>query len=170
MDIRALHDTPQIREGLRDLLVEVVAHGGLVHFLHPLQAVEADAFWNDALAGAARGERLVLGAFDDALLVGTVTLVLASPPNAPHRGEIAKMMTRVSHRRRGVATALLRAAEREAVTRGKMLLMLDTAVEGGSAALYEAEDYQLCGIVPDHALRPHGGLCGTAIYWKSISI
>jgi hypothetical protein len=36
-------------------------------------------------------------------LVGTVTLHLDCPPNQPHRGEIAKLMTRVSRRGRGVS-------------------------------------------------------------------
>ena len=45
-------------------------------------------------------------------LIGTVTLLLDLPPNQPHRAEIAKMMTRLSHRHRGIATALLREAER----------------------------------------------------------
>ena len=44
------------------------------------------------------------------------------------------MMTRVSHRGRGVATALLHAAEALAVARGRTLLTLDTATEEGASA------------------------------------
>ena len=28
--------------------------------------------------------------------------------------------------------------------------------------------FKLAGIIPDYALRPHGGLTGTMIYWKQI--
>jgi GNAT superfamily N-acetyltransferase len=163
-----LNDTPAIRAGLAALLVNVVDHGGSVHFMAPLAQAEAQAFWDGALASMARGERLMFGAFDGNLLVGTVTVILQSPPNAPYRGEIAKMMTLSSHRRRGVARALLRLAERESLKRGKTLLMLDTAAEGGSSALYEAEGFILCGTVPDYAYEPHGGYCAASFYYKWI--
>jgi GNAT superfamily N-acetyltransferase len=166
--ITPLSDTPGIRAGLAALLVDVVDHGGAVHFMAPLSLGEAQAFWDGALASMARGERLIFGAFDRDLLVGTVTVILQSPPNARYRGEIAKMMTLSSHRRRGVARALLRLAERESLKHGKTLLLLDTATEGGSSALYEAEGFILCGTVPDYAYWPHGGYCGTSFYYKQI--
>jgi hypothetical protein len=78
------------------------------------------------------------------------------------------MMTVSSHRRRGVARALLRTAEQEGLKHGKTLLMLDTAAEGGSSALYEAEGFVFCGTVPGHAYRPHGGRCGTNFYYKQV--
>jgi hypothetical protein len=28
--------------------------------------------------------------------------------------------------------------------------------------------FKLSGIIPDYALRPHGGLTGTMIYWKRL--
>lgn len=102
--ITALEDSPQFRRALGELLVETVAGGGSVSFMHPLPLRDAEAFWKDSLASAGRGERIVLGAFDGDALIGTVTLLLKLPPNQPHRAEIAKMMTRVTHRHRGVAT------------------------------------------------------------------
>lgn len=164
--IAPLEDIPEIRGALREILVETVANGGSVSFMHPLAPGAADQFWAGSLAAAGRGERVVLGAFDDGSLVGTVTLLLDFPPNQPHRAEIAKLMTRVSHRRRGVASALMRAAERLAVERARTLLVLDTAAEGGAAPLYEGLGYTLTGVIPDYALKPHGGLTGTLIYWK----
>jgi ribosomal protein S18 acetylase RimI-like enzyme len=111
---------------------------------------------------------VVLGAWDGEVLAGTVTLLLNCPPNQPHRGEIAKLMTRVSHRRRGIAAALMRAAERIAVERGRTLLVLDTATDGGASELYEGLGYSFAGEIPDYALKPHGGLTGTKLYWKRI--
>jgi ribosomal protein S18 acetylase RimI-like enzyme len=75
-------------------------------------------------------------------------------------------MTRGSHRGRGVAMALLRAAERVAVERGRTLLVLDTAADGGASGLYEGLGYTLAGAIPDYAYKPHGGLTATRIYWK----
>jgi ribosomal protein S18 acetylase RimI-like enzyme len=157
-------------EALSDLLIETVVHGGSVSFMHPLAPAEARAFWDRSLAAAAGGERIVLGAFDGASLVGTVTLLLDFPENQPHRGEIAKMMTAVGHRRRGVASALLRAAEALAIRHGRTLLVLDTATEEGAAPLYERLGYTLAGEIPDFALKPHGGLTGTLVYWKRLAL
>jgi ribosomal protein S18 acetylase RimI-like enzyme len=166
--ITPLHASPPIRAALSEILIEVVANGGSVSFMHPLALEVADSFWEGSLAAAARGERIVLGAFYAERLVGTVTLLLNCPPNQPHRAEIAKLMTRLSHRRRGVAKALMQAAERLAVERGRTLLVLDTAVDGGASLLYEGLGFTLAGVIPDYAFTPHGGLSGTMIYWKRI--
>lgn len=156
------------RDALSDLLIEAVTSGASVSFMHPISREKADGFWDRALAAADRDERVVLGAFDGATLVGTVTLLLDCPDNQPHRAEIAKLITRLSHRGRGIATALMRAAEALAVERSRGLLVLDTATDGGAAALYERVGYTLAGVVPDYAYKPHGGLSGTAFYWKRI--
>jgi ribosomal protein S18 acetylase RimI-like enzyme len=166
--IMPLKASPQVCSELSQILVEAVASGGSVSFMHPLALETAEDFWRDSLASADRGERIVLGAFDGARLVGTVTLLLQLPPNQPHRAEIAKMMTRISHRGRGVAKALMHAAESMAIARGRTLLVLDTAVEDGASGLYEGIGFTLSGVIPDYALKPHGGLTGTMIYWKRL--
>lgn len=167
-DIRIdiLESTPSTCTMLATMLVETVAAGGSVSFMHPLAPQSALAFWQGSLAAAARGERVVLGAWDGTLLVGTVSVLLDCPPNQPHRAEIAKLMTRLSHRRRGVAAALMRRAEQVAGAHGKTLLVLDTATDGGAAPLYQGLGYTLAGEIPDYAFKPHGGLTGTLLYWK----
>jgi ribosomal protein S18 acetylase RimI-like enzyme len=168
IEIEALRASPETLAMLADLLVATVATGGSVSFMHPLAPQAANAFWEKSLAAAARGERLVLGAWDGKALVGTVTLLLDFPPNQPHRAEIAKLMTSVEHRGRGIGTRLMRAAERLAVEKGRTLLVLDTATEEGASGLYEKLGFTLAGEIPDYALKQHGGLTGTLIYWKRI--
>ncbi|MDQ0464009.1 ribosomal protein S18 acetylase RimI-like enzyme [Caulobacter ginsengisoli] len=168
IEIRPLEDSPAVRRALAEMLVEVVANGGSVNFMHPLPLETAEVAWADWLAAAARGERIVLGAFDGETLAATVSLLPAPQPNQPHRAEIGKMMTRVSHRGRGLARALLQAAEVLARGQGRSLLVLDTAVEDGAAGLYEKQGYSLAGIIPDYAYKPHGGLTGSAFYYKRI--
>jgi hypothetical protein len=96
--IAPLAASPDARRRLSALLIETVAHGGSVSFMHPLAPQDAEAFWDGALAAAARGERAVLGAWQGEALVGTVTVLLDLPPNQPHRAEIAKLMTRPGER------------------------------------------------------------------------
>jgi GNAT superfamily N-acetyltransferase len=169
LTIKELEDSTQVRTALAEILIEVVAAGASVHFMHPLKQDDADAFWDGALAAAVRRERIILGAWDGSLLVGTVTLQLHCPPNQPHRGEIAKMMTRLSHRGRGIGTALLQAAEELAVRHRRNLLVLDTARDDGASVFYEKQGYRLAGEIPDYALRPHGAPTATMIYWKRIA-
>jgi ribosomal protein S18 acetylase RimI-like enzyme len=166
--IEALSAAPKIRAMLRDIVIETVANGGSVTFMHPLSPAMADAFWEESLASAARGERIVLGAWDGDILAGTVSLLLNCPPNQGHRADIAKLMTRVSHRRRGIAAALMREAEARAVERQRTLLTLDTAAEDGGSALYEKLGFTLAGTIPDYAQKPLGGLTGAMFYWKRI--
>jgi ribosomal protein S18 acetylase RimI-like enzyme len=168
IDITPLSSSSEIRAMLSEMLIEVVANGGSVSFMHPLEQWRADAFWEGSLAAADRGDRVILGAWIDGELAGTVTLLLDLPPNQPHRGEIAKMMTRVKYRGRGVARALMGELERIAVGRGRTMLTLDTAAEEGAAGLYEKLGFIYAGTLPDYALKPHGGLTGTMLYWKRI--
>lgn len=167
-EIKTLTAEPETCAMLSDLLIETVANGGSVSFMHPLAPEAAVAFWDNALAAAARNEQIVLGALYGEELVGTVTLLLDCPPNQPHRAEIAKLMTRLDCRGRGVATALMQEAEKFAAERGRTLLVLDTATDGGASSLYERLGFTLTGVIPDYALKPYGGLTGTMIYWKRI--
>ena len=168
--IRSLNACRQTYAQLTTLLVDVVAAGGSVSFMAPLEPDSARAFWEHAFAAAGRGQRIVLGAWDGDVLAGSVTLILDCPPNQPHRAEIAKLMTRPAYRGRGVASELIRAAEACAVRLAKTLLVLDTASEGGAASLYERFGFTFAGEIPDYALKPHGGLTGTRLYWKRLSL
>src|SRR5437879_9189513 len=153
IDIVALRSDPAVIAALSEILIETVANGGSVSFMHPLAPEVAAGFWTKSLAAADAGERVVLGAMADCELVATVTLHLDCPPNQPHRGEIAKMMTRVSHRGRGVARALMVEAERIARERGRTLLTLDTATEEGAGPFYEKLGFVKAGVIPDYALK-----------------
>lgn len=168
MRVETLTHHAEVIAALSDILIETVAHGGSVSFMHPLAREVAVDFWKDSLAQAASGKRVVLGAWEGDELIGTVTLDMGTPPNQPHRAEIAKLMTRVSYRGRGVAQSLIAEAERIAVARGRTLIVLDTAVEEGAAGLYERLGYERVGVIPGYALKPHGGLTGTIIYFKPI--
>ncbi|MFI5287916.1 MAG: hypothetical protein ACHQ4F_16595 [Candidatus Dormibacteria bacterium] len=81
--VTELKASPETRAMLSEILIEVVAGGGSVSFMHPLEPAVADAYWDEA-------------------------------------------------------------------------------------HLYERLGFTLTGEVPDYALKPHGGLTGTLIYWKRI--
>jgi GNAT superfamily N-acetyltransferase len=154
-------------QGLAQVLIDCVEGGASVSFMHPLSVEKAEAFWRRVGEDVARGERALVIAEDGQGIVGTAQLVLEQPENQPHRADLAKMLVHRRGRRRGIGAALLRAAEEAAVECGKSLLVLDTASDDAER-LYVRAGWQLCGIVPDYALLPRGGLCRTTFYYRML--
>jgi len=164
--VRTLDDAPI--DGLADVLIDCVDGGASVSFMHPLSRDRAVAFWRRVAQGAAVGERALLVAEDARGVCGTVQLVLEQPENQPHRAELSKMLVHRRARRHGLGAALMRAAEDTARACGKTLLVLDTA-SADAERLYERMGWERVGVIPGYALLPHGGLCGTTVYYRNIS-
>jgi len=156
--------------GLAQVLCDCVAGGASVSFMQPLSLERAEGFWRDVAAGVARGERALLVAEDaGGAIVGTVQLVFAQPENQPHRADVAKMLVHRRARRLGLAAALMRAVECEAALEAKSLLVLDTVTGGDAERLYERLGWRRCGVIPDYALWPGGGLCATTVFFKALA-
>jgi GNAT superfamily N-acetyltransferase len=154
-------------QGLCDVLIDCVEGGASVSFMLPMSRAKAEAFWRGVSASAARGERVLLVAEEDAgTIVGTVQVILDQPENQPHRGDVAKMLVRRIARRRGVGAALLSAAEQSARDAGKTLLVLDTVSGSDGERLYASRGWERCGEIPQYALWPDGRPCPTTIFYK----
>jgi GNAT superfamily N-acetyltransferase len=169
--IRTAGPEPGLARALADVLIDCVEGGASVTFMMPLEPQRAEDFWIAALASAARGERVVLVAEegDTGDVVGTVQVILAAPENQPHRGEITKMLVHRRARRRGVAEALMRAAEVAALEAGKSLLVLDTA-SGDAERVYQRLGWQRVGTIPAYALWPNGGFVDTIVFYKQLTV
>jgi GNAT superfamily N-acetyltransferase len=166
--LRRLHAVADAQiDGLADVLIDCVEGGASVSFMHPLARERAVAFWRRVGQGVAAGERALLIAEDARGVCGTVQLVLEQPENQPHRAELAKMLVHRRARRQGLGEALMRAAEDTARECGKTLLVLDTA-SADAERLYERQGWVRVGVIPDFALLPHGGLCGTTVYYRNL--
>jgi ribosomal protein S18 acetylase RimI-like enzyme len=63
----------------------------------------------------------------------------------------------------------MNAAEREAFSRGKTLLVLDTATGSPAESLYRRLGWTSAGIIPDYALWPDGRYCATTYFYKRLS-
>jgi GNAT superfamily N-acetyltransferase len=155
-------------QALSELLIDCVEGGASVGFMQPLPRDKAGAFWLGVAASVTRGERILLIAGDAAgAIVGTVQVVFASFDNQPHRADVAKMLVHRQARRRGLGAALLIAAERAALGAGRTLLVLDTA-SGDAERLYLKGGWKRCGIIPEFALLPGGGLCDTTVFYRTL--
>jgi len=136
--------------------------------MHPLTRERAMAFWRRVGQAVDAGERALLVADDEQGLCGTVQLILDLPENQPHRADLAKMLVHRRARRRGLGTALMRAAETTAKECGKTLLVLDAVTGGDGARLYEGLGWMRAGDIPRYALFPRGGFCSTTFYYRDL--
>jgi len=154
---------------LASVLVDCVEGGASVSFMPPFTQSDAEAFFRKVATGVEAGERILLAAFHDSELVGTVQLLTAMPPNQPHRAEVAKMLVMRWARSRGIGEALMRRAEECALEAGKTLLVLDTVQGGAAERLYARLGWNQAGVIPKYALMPDGSWCDTVIFWKSLA-
>jgi GNAT superfamily N-acetyltransferase len=166
--VHRLHNLTQAQlEQLADVLIDCVEGGASVSFMQPLTHDEALAFWRGVAQGVTAGERALLVVEDAQGICGTVQLVLAQPPNQPHRADLSKMLVHRRARQRGLGAALMQAAEDAARECGKTLLVLDTA-SAEAERLYQRQGWVRVGAVPGYALLPQGGLCDTVFYYREL--
>lgn len=162
---------PALAEALAEVMIDCVEGGASIGFMHPLTRERAIEFWLDKLESAARGERVVVVAEEarSGQVVGTVQVVLAMPENQPHRADLAKMQVHRKARRQGLGAALIQAAESIAREAGRTLLVLDTVTGSDAERMYERLGWQRCGVIPDYALWPQGGLCSTTVFYRVLT-
>lgn len=170
IEIRILDASAAARErdALAAILVDCVAGGASVNFMAGFSPKESEAFFGRVVDAVAAGDRLLLGAFWDSKLLGTVQVMLSMPPNQPHRAELTKMLVHREARKKGLGRALLDAVDVEAKACGKSLITLDTVTGSDAERLYQRCGYQRAGIIPDYALWPDGRPCATTFLWKAL--
>jgi len=171
IEIRRLNGTEGRRHisALADVLLDCVEGGASVSFMASLSRPEAESFFEKVVEGVEHGDRILLAAFLDSNLMGTVQIVNATPPNQPHRSDIAKLLVRRSGRGQGIAARLMEHAEEASRQAGKTLLVLDTVTGGDAERLYTRLGWTKVGVIPKYALFPDGRPCDTTVFWKALA-
>lgn len=154
---------------LTETLHASVHAGASIGFVLPFPKSAAEAFWRGLFPAIIAGDRLLFLARLEGRIVGTAQLVLAGMPNGRHRAEIAKVMVHPSARRRGLARALMQAAEAAARAHARRLLLLDTTTGRDAERLYTALGYATIGTIPAYATDPDGTLHPTTIMAKDLA-
>jgi len=142
---------------LAEILMACVADGASVSFFPPLSADRARGFWKGASAAVAAGTRVLLAAWDEGRLVGTVTLDMGTPENQPHRAEVTKLLV------------VMQRAEQAALRLGRRLLTLDTRAGDLAEPLYRRLGWQEAGRIPGYALDETGQPHDTLYFWKTVA-
>ncbi len=171
VEIRLLHGAEGRThvDELAAVLADCVAGGASVNYMAPFSHEAARQAFDGMITAVEQGRRLLLVAFLDGVIVGSVQLVVALPPNQPHRAEIAKLLVSRAARRKGIARSLMERAETEARAVGKTLLVLDTVTGGDAERLYTRLGWTRVGVVPGFALFPDGRPCATTFFYKEIT-
>jgi GNAT superfamily N-acetyltransferase len=171
LEIRQLTaaEAPQQIGALADTLLDCVAGGASVSFMASFSRADAQSFFASVFEDLQRNGRILLAAFLDSELVGTVQILTAMPPNQTHRADIAKLLVRRSARRQGVARQLMQHAEETSRLAGKTLLVLDTATGDPAEKLYLSLGWTRVGIIPCYARYPDGSWCDTTLFYKQLS-
>jgi GNAT superfamily N-acetyltransferase len=155
-------------EALASVLIDCVEGGASVSFMAPLSRETAESFFSKTVDEVVRGHRILLGAFIDSELVGTVQIITATPPNQPHRADVAKLLVRRSARAQGLGRRLMERVEEVSRSAGKTLLVLDTVTGESGERLYRRLGWTAVGVIPDYALFPDGRLCDTTVFYKKL--
>jgi GNAT superfamily N-acetyltransferase len=153
---------------LGEVLFDCVEGGASVNFMAGFSREDAAEFFLKTAESVKRGERILLAAFDEESLVGTVQVVPATAPNQPHRADVAKLLVHRAARGRGVAKSLMRAVEDASLRAGKTLLVLDTVTGSVAETLYKSLGWTVVGVIPEYALFPDGRLCSTTVFYKKL--
>lgn len=151
------------------VLRECVDAGASVSFLPPMAPARARAFWKQAASAVAMGTRIMLGAWVDGALVGTVMADLDMPENQPHRGDVQKLLVLPNIRRRGVGRLLMQHLEAEASAAGRTLLVLDTNAGDAAEDLYRSAGWTEAGRIPRFSQQAGGSLAATVVFWKELA-
>lgn len=169
-DIRIL-DADAARAAIPDLcetLSDCINGGASLGFMLPFAPEDAASYWQEIADAVAAGGIILAVAEHEGRIVGTVQVGLASKPNQPHRGDLMKLLVHRSARGLGLSRKLMAAVEDEAARRGRTLLVLDTATGSEAENIYPRFGWERVGVIPDYALWPQGGYCGTTLFYKRI--
>lgn len=153
---------------LADLVVDAVAGGASINFLADVTPAFAAAWWRARLDEVRDGTTTLFVARDGNRIVGSTLLIRSTNANSPHRAEIGKVIVHRSARRRGLARALMTAAEDHSRAEGRWMLVLDTVTGSDADAMYRALGWQETGTVPDYALLPDGRPWPATFFWKDL--
>ena len=153
---------------LARILVDCVAAGGAVPFFPPLAPERARELWRKVSAEVAAGTRVLLVAWRDGAVVGTVQFNLGTPENQPHRAGVEHLLVDPPARGTGVGRALMQRAEQAARRLGRSLLTLETRADELADRLCRDLGWQEAGRVPGYALDAGRKPVDAAFLWKRL--
>lgn len=148
----------------------ILQDGTLASFLpdknNHIDHAQLAAYWLNHIHQITTGSSVLILQFapspksdeDEPELAGSVLLTMPPSITSPNKAKVEKLLVSPKHRRKGVARRLMALLEEVAVSKGRGLLLLDTAVgSAGAVGLYRKLGYVEVGVVPRYGVDPRGG-------------
>ncbi|THV02657.1 acetyltransferase, GNAT family [Dendrothele bispora CBS 962.96] len=171
------------------LLKETVEENVTLNFCLPFSTADAEAWWGELKAGLKTGREILILAHASETprsensekakegslsehgrkLVGCVILYLSQKTNAPHRGEIGKLLVKKEERGSGIGRLLMECVEEQARKHGRWILYLDTQTGSPAEKFYEKNGWTRIGVFPDVVYVPDkSSLSDTTFFYKRV--
>jgi GNAT superfamily N-acetyltransferase len=141
---------------LVELFRDTVNGGSALGFVPPVTREQAREYWRSLGPSLRAGSRLLLAAYNDDGIIGSVQLNFPPWPNARHRAEVQKLFVGPALRGQGVGRALMVALHDVAREHGRSLLLLNTRHGGPAEGFYKDLGYREIGVIPGYAIGPTG--------------
>jgi predicted N-acetyltransferase YhbS len=161
-------DKRKTDEVLRDLVLvlrDSISNNHSVGFLASDGDESLQEFWRTELL---RPNNVILCAWDESNIIGTVIITRETRTNGRHRGEFRKLMVLSGHQRGGVGSNLEKLACDSAKAIGISLLYLDSATDFLVSEKYESWGWLRVGSIPKYAAEPSGELVATTFFYKEL--
>jgi GNAT superfamily N-acetyltransferase len=153
---------------LAQLLLDAHSSNMALGLSAPLTRERAADEWRRTGAALSPDARVLLGALDDGVVVGSVHLARGHAENGAHRAEIQRLAVRADRRGDGIGAALLDAAAERARRAGITLLWLTTHAGTDSDSFYVRRGWTRVGVIPGYSVRPDGTLADNALFYRRL--
>lgn len=158
-------ETEALLSDLVSLLRDSIVNNYSVGFLASDSDESLKEFWKTELANP---NNVILSAWDESRIIGTVIITRETRTNGRHRGEFRKLMVLSKHQRSGIGAKLEKLACIMAKEIGISLLYLDSATDFLVTEKYESWGWKRVGSIPKYAAEPSGKLVATTFFYKEI--
>ncbi|MFC0407996.1 GNAT family N-acetyltransferase [Roseomonas elaeocarpi] len=137
---------------------------------HYAPAERTKEYWRKVSSDAAVGKCLLLAAWLDGQMMGTIQIRLAQTAQTRHRAELTDLLIHPSAGARGLDVALIQRAEQAARGIGRQLISARILEDSKLQSLFLGGDWTLGGRLPDYVRDGPGEGRAILFFWKSLQV
>jgi GNAT superfamily N-acetyltransferase len=116
----------------------------------------------------AGGRRLLLVAWIEGVIAGSVEVELALPESEPDLAQLERLLVAPAWRGQGIGRALLTRAEQAARGVGRRLLTCRVRAGDAAERTLLGAGWQGAGRIPDATVDAHGAPTGQVMLWRRV--
>ena len=150
------------------ILAEAVSAGCALGFHAPLDAHRARTLFRDVTKAVATGQRLLLLAWRDGLIIGSVDLDFARAETELNLARVERLMVATDQSDEAVERELVAAAERAAERSNRRLLVASVRAEGLAERVLLGAGWTRLGSIPGSMTDAAGAVSDVAVWWRAL--